>query len=160
MKIVETALPGVMRIEPRVFGDARGMFIETWQANRYQKADIPGRFVQSNFVKSQQGVVRGLHYQLKHPQGKLIWVTRGQIFDVVVDHVFDDLKQFRVVWHRFRPSGEDPLDRRRRGGALSRGLRRHRLGQALVYRGSGQCLHPQREIGIPRGRKSGAEGCA
>jgi len=85
MKIVETALPGVMRIEPRVFSDARGMFIETWQANRYQKADIPGPFVQSNFAQSQHGVVRGLHYQLKHPQGKLIWVTRGQIFDVVVD---------------------------------------------------------------------------
>ncbi len=85
MKIVDTALLGVMRIEPRVFGDARGMFVETWQANRYQKANIPGPFVQSNFAKSQQGVVRGLHYQLKHPQGKLIWVTRGEIFDVVVD---------------------------------------------------------------------------
>ncbi|MDA0739479.1 MAG: dTDP-4-dehydrorhamnose 3,5-epimerase [Nitrospirae bacterium] len=85
MKIVETALPGVLRIEPRVFGDSRGMFFETWQANRYQKADVPGPFVQSNFAQSQQGVVRGLHYQLKHPQGKLIWVSRGEIFDVVVD---------------------------------------------------------------------------
>ena len=85
MNIVETALPGVLRIEPRVFGDNRGMFFETWQASRYQKADIPGPFVQSNFAKSQRNVVRGLHYQLKHPQGKLVWVTRGEIFDVVVD---------------------------------------------------------------------------
>lgn len=85
MKLVETALPGVLRIEPRVFRDNRGMFFEAWQANRYQKVNIPGHFVQSNFAKSQQGVIRGLHYQLKHPQGKLVWVTRGEIFDVVVD---------------------------------------------------------------------------
>lgn len=85
MKIVETALPGVLRIEPQVFGDNRGMFFETWQASRYQKADIPGPFVQSNFAQSERGVLRGLHYQLKHPQGKLIWVTQGEIFDVVVD---------------------------------------------------------------------------
>jgi len=85
MKIIETALPGVLRIEPRIFHDQRGVFYETWQANRYQKSDIPGPFVQSNFARSQGGVVRGLHYQLKHPQGKLIWVTRGHIFDVVVD---------------------------------------------------------------------------
>ena len=85
MNIIETALAGVIRIEPKVFGDNRGMFLETWQANRYQKADIPGPFVQSNFAKSHRGVLRGLHYQLKHPQGKLVWVTRGEIFDVVVD---------------------------------------------------------------------------
>ena len=85
MKIVETALLGVMRIEPQVFGDNRGMFFETWQAKRYQKADIPGPFVQANFSTSQQSVVRGLHYQLKYPQGKLVWVTKGEVFDVVVD---------------------------------------------------------------------------
>jgi len=85
MNIVETALPGVLRIEPRVFDDSRGMFFEAWQANRYQKSDIPGQFVQTNFAQSQRSVMRGLHYQLKHPQGKLIWVTRGEIFDVVVD---------------------------------------------------------------------------
>ena len=85
MKIIETALPGVLRIEPRILVDSRGMFFETWQANRYQKAEIPGPFVQSNFAQSQEGVVRGLHYQLKHPQGKLVWATRGEIFDVVVD---------------------------------------------------------------------------
>ena len=85
MKIIETRLPGVIRIEPQVFGDNRGMFLETWQANRYQKADVSGPFVQSNFVKSHRGVIRGLHYQLKYPQGKLVWVTRGEIFDVVVD---------------------------------------------------------------------------
>jgi dTDP-4-dehydrorhamnose 3,5-epimerase len=85
MKIMGTALSGVLRIEPQVFGDSRGVFFETWQANRYQKADIPGLFVQSNFAKSQREVIRGLHYQLKHPQGKLVWVTRGEIFDVVVD---------------------------------------------------------------------------
>ena len=85
MKISETALLGVLRVEPKVFDDARGMFVETWQANRYQKIDISGPFVQSNFARSQRGVVRGLHYQLKHPQGKLVWVTRGEIYDVVVD---------------------------------------------------------------------------
>ena len=85
MKIVETKLPGVLRIEPRVFGDSRGLFFETWKANRYQKVDIPGPFVQSNFAQSHRNVIRGLHYQLKHPQGKLIWVTRGKVLDVVVD---------------------------------------------------------------------------
>ena len=85
MKIIETALPGVVRIEPQVFGDNRGMFFETWQAQRYQKADISGPFVQANFATSQQSVVRGLHYQLKYPQGKLVWVTKGEVFDVVVD---------------------------------------------------------------------------
>lgn len=85
MKIVETDLAGVVRIEPQVIGDTRGIFFETWQANRYQKSDIPGPFVQSNFAQSQRGVVRGIHYQLKCQQGKLIWVTRGEIFDVVLD---------------------------------------------------------------------------
>ena len=85
MKIVETALPGVVRIEPQVFGDSRGMFFETWQAQRYQKANISGPFVQANFATSQQSVVRGLHYQLKYPQGKLVWVTKGEVFDVGVD---------------------------------------------------------------------------
>ncbi len=85
MNVTATALPGVSLIVPRMMRDARGYFLETWNANRYAKADIPGPFVQSNFARSERGVLRGLHYQLKHPQGKLLWVVRGSVFDVAVD---------------------------------------------------------------------------
>lgn len=85
MKIVETSLPGVIQIEPDVFGDERGFFIETYSEKRYQEAGIHERFVQDNHSRSRQGVVRGLHYQLNHPQGKLIRVVRGSVFDVAVD---------------------------------------------------------------------------
>ena len=85
MNVIETALPGVLLLEPRVFGDARGFFLETWQAERYQQAGLPARFVQDNQSRSRRGVLRGLHYQLVQPQGKLVWVTRGAVFDVAVD---------------------------------------------------------------------------
>jgi dTDP-4-dehydrorhamnose 3,5-epimerase len=85
VKIVETSLPGVIQIEPDVFGDERGFFIETYSEKRYQEAGINERFVQDNHSRSRQGVVRGLHYQLNHPQGKLIRVVRGSVFDVAVD---------------------------------------------------------------------------
>lgn len=85
MKVSETTLPGVYLIEPRVFPDQRGFFQETWQATRYAQAQIPGPFVQDNHSHSTQGTLRGLHYQLKHPQGKLVWVLQGEVFDVVVD---------------------------------------------------------------------------
>ena len=85
MKIIETALPGVLIIEPRVFGDARGFFMETWNAQAFRKAGLDVRFVQDNHSRSQKGVLRGLHFQNPGPQGKLVRVTKGAVFDVAVD---------------------------------------------------------------------------
>jgi dTDP-4-dehydrorhamnose 3,5-epimerase len=85
MNIVETRLPGVLVIEPQVHRDARGFFLETYQEQRYQEAGIAGQFVQDNRSHSTKGVLRGLHYQLHHPQGKLISVLYGEVFDVAVD---------------------------------------------------------------------------
>jgi dTDP-4-dehydrorhamnose 3,5-epimerase len=85
MKVYPTRLQGVHIIEPRVVTDSRGFFMETWQADRYQQAHIPGPFVQDNYSYSTRGVLRGLHYQLKHPQGKLVQVLQGEVFDVAVD---------------------------------------------------------------------------
>jgi len=85
VKVIETGLPGVLLLEPKAFGDARGFFMETWQAARYREAGMPERFVQDNHSRSRRGVLRGLHYQLVQPQGKLVWVTRGAVFDVAVD---------------------------------------------------------------------------
>jgi dTDP-4-dehydrorhamnose 3,5-epimerase len=80
-----TGLPDISLIEPRVFTDSRGFFMETWQAERYRQAHIPGPFVQDNYSYSIRGVLRGLHYQLKKPQGKLVYVLHGEVFDVAVD---------------------------------------------------------------------------
>jgi dTDP-4-dehydrorhamnose 3,5-epimerase len=86
MKVTETVLPGVRIIEPRVFGDARGFFLETFQAERYrQEAGIELPFVQDNHSRSRRGVLRGLHCQSPNPQGKLVRVARGEVFDVAVD---------------------------------------------------------------------------
>lgn len=85
MNIVETSLPGVMIIEPKVFGDARGFFLETFNAERYRDAGIELPFVQDNHSRSRRGVLRGLHYQLHHTQGKLVWVNRGEVYDVALD---------------------------------------------------------------------------
>ncbi|MFO6446943.1 dTDP-4-dehydrorhamnose 3,5-epimerase [Erythrobacter sp. NE805] len=85
MNIVETALPGVLIIEPRVFGDARGFFMETWNAAVFAAAGLDLSFVQDNHSRSQKGVLRGLHFQNPGPQGKLVRVTRGAVFDVAVD---------------------------------------------------------------------------
>lgn len=85
MNIIETNLPGILIIEPRVFGDQRGFFLETFQAERYAQAGMKLDFVQDNISRSSQGVLRGLHYQLQHTQGKLVWVTRGTVFDVAID---------------------------------------------------------------------------
>jgi dTDP-4-dehydrorhamnose 3,5-epimerase len=84
MKIEQTPLPGVVVIEPQVFGDARGFFMETWQAERYGDAGLPG-FVQDNLSFSARGVLRGLHYQEPEAQGKLVYVLQGEVFDVAVD---------------------------------------------------------------------------
>ncbi len=85
MKVVETDLPGVVVVEPRVFGDDRGWFLETWRAERYAEYGIGPVFVQSNCSQSSRGVLRGLHYQWPEPQGKLVWVSAGSVFDVAVD---------------------------------------------------------------------------
>ncbi|PIE82790.1 MAG: dTDP-4-dehydrorhamnose 3,5-epimerase [Candidatus Contendobacter odensis] len=85
MNIIETPLPGVLLLEPQVFGDTRGFFMETYSAARYHEAGLPQHFVQDNHSRSRRGVLRGLHYQLVQPQGKLVWVTRGAVFDVAVD---------------------------------------------------------------------------
>jgi len=85
MKIIETELPGVLIVEPDRFGDARGFFQEIWHEGRYGEAGIPGPFVQDNMSLSAQGVLRGLHYQNPHAQGKLVYVLQGEAFDVAVD---------------------------------------------------------------------------
>ena len=85
MQVHKTTLPGVLIVEPRVFEDARGFFVETWQQARYQQAGLPREFVQDNLSRSIRGTLRGLHYQIQHAQGKLVQVVRGEVFDVAVD---------------------------------------------------------------------------
>ena len=85
MTIIETALPGVLIIEPRVFGDQRGFFMETWNAAGFAAAGLDLTFVQDNHSRSQKGVLRGLHFQNPGAQGKLVRVTSGAVFDVAVD---------------------------------------------------------------------------
>ena len=85
MQVHQTELPGVVLIEPQVFGDERGFFKETYEQKRYRDAGVPGEFVQDNCSRSRRGTLRGLHFQIQHPQGKLLQVFRGEIFDVAVD---------------------------------------------------------------------------
>jgi dTDP-4-dehydrorhamnose 3,5-epimerase len=86
MNIHKTELPGVLVIEPRIFRDDRGYFIETWQQQRYAtEAGLPEQFVQDNLSSSTKGVLRGLHFQHPRAQGKLVQVIQGEIFDVAVD---------------------------------------------------------------------------
>jgi dTDP-4-dehydrorhamnose 3,5-epimerase len=85
MKVLETGLRGVLIVEPEVFGDGRGFFYESWNARAFEAAGIPAHFVQDNHSRSAKNVLRGLHYQIPHPQGKLVRVTAGEVFDVAVD---------------------------------------------------------------------------
>jgi dTDP-4-dehydrorhamnose 3,5-epimerase len=85
MNVRETYLPGVLLIEPQVFKDQRGHFLEAYHAERYRAAGIPATFVQSNQSHSRKDVLRGLHYQLGKPQAKLVRVVHGEVFDVAVD---------------------------------------------------------------------------
>ena len=86
MKVNETDLPGVLVIEPKFFGDERGFFYESWNEREFSRATGLGpRFVQDNHSRSRRGVLRGLHYQLRQPQGKLVRVVHGEVFDVAVD---------------------------------------------------------------------------
>jgi len=85
MKVIETNIAGVLIIEPKVFGDSRGFFLETFHADRYAEYGIESNFVQDNYSRSTKGVLRGLHCQKNYPQGKLVSVTSGIVFDVAVD---------------------------------------------------------------------------
>lgn len=85
MKFTPLEIPDVILVEPDVFGDARGFFTETYHADKYTAGGVGGPFVQDNFSLSRRGVLRGLHFQRRNPQGKLVFVTRGEVFDVAVD---------------------------------------------------------------------------
>ena len=85
MNIFETALPGVLLLEPKVFGDSRGFFLESWNKQTFLDAGLDIEFVQDNHSRSGKGVLRGIHYQLNQPQGKLVRVVSGAVFDVAVD---------------------------------------------------------------------------
>jgi dTDP-4-dehydrorhamnose 3,5-epimerase len=85
VNVTPTAIPGVLVLEPKVFGDSRGFFLESWNERAFAAAGIPGRFVQDNHSRSGRNVLRGLHYQLRQVQGKLVRVIAGEIYDVAVD---------------------------------------------------------------------------
>lgn len=85
MRFLPTRIPEVVVIEPQVFGDSRGFFMETWHARKFAAAGLDLTFVQDNHSKSCQGTLRGLHYQIEQPQGKLVRVVSGEVFDVAVD---------------------------------------------------------------------------
>ena len=85
MKVIETSLPGALIIEPQVFGDARGFFYESYNKGQWEKAGIDADFIQTNVSRSAKGVLRGLHYQWPNPQGKLVSVLEGEVYDVAVD---------------------------------------------------------------------------
>ena len=105
MKKIDTALPGVFVLEPRVFGDARGFFLESYNQQTMAEVGIHERFVQDNHSFSAENVIRGLHYQIRQPQGKLVRVVVGEILDVAVD-----LRQSSPAfgkWEAARLSGEN-----------------------------------------------------
>jgi len=85
MKIIPTNIPEVLIVQPQVFEDARGFFMETFHQRKLADLGIAGEFVQDNHSRSQQGILRGLHYQIQHTQGKLVRVLLGEVYDVVVD---------------------------------------------------------------------------
>lgn len=85
MEFESARLPGIVRIHPRIFTDARGFFMETWQRKKFEAAGLRAEFVQENHSRSRRGVLRGLHYQNPQPQGKLVRVVNGAVFDVAVD---------------------------------------------------------------------------
>lgn len=85
MEVIATDLPGVLRLRPRIFADDRGWFAETWNQDAFRAAGLPAHFVQDNQSRSRKNVLRGLHFQLQHPQGKLVRAVAGRIFDVAVD---------------------------------------------------------------------------
>ncbi len=107
MKATSTALSEVVLLEPKVFGDERGFFLESYSERTFQQLGLPTRFVQDNHSKSLRGVLRGLHYQLGTPQGKLIRVLQGEIYDVAVD-----LRQSSPTFGRYAGELLDSVQRR------------------------------------------------
>ncbi len=107
MQIIESNLPGVLLIEPKVFGDHRGFFLETFQSERYAEAGIDLPFVQDNHSRSRRGALRGLHFQKTRPQGKLVRCVRGEVYDVVVD--IDPSSPHFGKWHGQVISEENKL---------------------------------------------------
>ncbi|MEO0373132.1 MAG: dTDP-4-dehydrorhamnose 3,5-epimerase [Cyanobacteria bacterium P01_A01_bin.17] len=114
MKIRKTALPGVLVIEPQIYKDPRGLFFESYHQERYREAGLRASFVQDNVSHSDKGVLRGLHYQLLHPQGKLVSVAAGEVFDVCVDirqgsptfgRWFSQILSAQNHWQVFVPAG-------------------------------------------------------
>lgn len=85
MEVIATAIPDLLLFKPKVFGDERGFFLETFRESWFSERDIPVKFVQDNHSSSSRGVLRGLHYQIHNPQGKLVRVTVGEVYDVAVD---------------------------------------------------------------------------
>lgn len=85
MEFIKLAIPDVMLVKPKVFGDPRGYFFEIWESRKFAAAGIDAAFVQDNYSRSVKHTLRGLHYQIKQPQGKLVRVTHGEVFDVAVD---------------------------------------------------------------------------
>ncbi|MCY4270005.1 MAG: dTDP-4-dehydrorhamnose 3,5-epimerase family protein, partial [Gammaproteobacteria bacterium] len=85
MELTATPIPGLLLLSPVVHGDIRGFFMETWRESFFAERGLAHRFVQDNHSRSVRGTLRGLHYQLEHPQGKLVRVVRGEVFDVAVD---------------------------------------------------------------------------
>lgn len=85
MEIIPSRIPDVLELRPKVFGDERGFFMETWNANSFKEAGLDFDFVQDNHSQSRQGTLRGLHYQIEQPQGKLVRVSQGTVYDVAVD---------------------------------------------------------------------------
>ncbi|MFK7892129.1 MAG: dTDP-4-dehydrorhamnose 3,5-epimerase [Granulosicoccus sp.] len=85
VRVIDTELTDVKILEPRVFGDERGFFLESWNSRVFEQCGLDTEFVQDNHSRSAQGVLRGLHYQLVNPQGKLVRVTQGEVYDVAVD---------------------------------------------------------------------------
>lgn len=105
MTVQEFELPGLLLFTPDVYGDDRGFFLETWNAERYREHGLDADFVQDNVSYSTHGVLRGLHYQDPHPQGKLVMVLRGEIFDVAVD-IREDAATFGA-WQGVTLSGKN-----------------------------------------------------
>jgi dTDP-4-dehydrorhamnose 3,5-epimerase len=106
MRVEHTQLPGLLLIEPRCFRDERGFFLESFQAERYRDNGIPDVFVQDNHSRSQKGVMRGMHFQVRRPQAQIVTVMRGRIFDVAVDLRPDSATFGR--WYGMELSDEGP----------------------------------------------------
>lgn len=107
MEVIKEPLPGLLVIKPRVFEDERGFFLETWEKRKYKEIGIEEGFVQDNWSRSTKGVLRGLHYQKEHPQGKLVCVKGGKVFDVAVD-IRENSDTFGE-WHGEELSDENHL---------------------------------------------------